>query len=121
MRLKDSKFTNLDEFSLPILWQGNLSHSYGLNIDEQDNVVKLLFLDNIFQVNKGAPAFDDIFLDYSLTVTYFESLWNLQRMESENYVEFALADSMDAGTINKITNTGDSKVDVWFKAYREAN
>ena len=118
-RIDSKNYLGLNEFLSPILWTGDLPSRHDLKIADQDSVLKILFLDTVRRERNDTNSFAEVFFDLNLTIEYFDSLWSLQRIETDMYVDFALDDAVNTKTINGFINTGSKAVDVWFAAYSE--
>jgi len=78
------------------LWSAEKPDRGILNNSDYQLLVELLFLDSIDREYSGLSGFDQLFPGFIKSKQFFNSLWQAQRIELDNSVEFALEEMAGA-------------------------
>jgi len=113
-RLHAEKDRESSDLAQPVVWSGEEADKSNLSSNDYESIVKLLFLDILKRELKEDSRFEIIFFDFSISDSYFDLFWTLQRIPLDMSVEIALQDSLATGTLDLLKQVGNERVKIWL-------
>lgn len=118
LRLQASANGNLSDLLQPIMWSGSEFDKTSLQHADLDLLVKIFFLDTLHRERGSDIEFSKVFPDFHVSANYFDSLWNIQRVQLDMSIEVAIEDAIESETVHSIDPTNNERIDELLSLYR---
>lgn len=117
-RLQASAGGGFSDLMQPIIWSGSEFDKTSLEHADLDMLTKLFFLDTLKRERSSEIEFSKPFSDLHISSDYFDSLWNIQRIQLDMSIEIAIDDAIESGTIHAIERTNNERINDLLDLYR---
>lgn len=118
LRLQALAGGDISDLLSPIIWSGSEFDKTSLQHEDLDLMAKIFFLDTLHRERVVEIEFSNAFPDFHVSVNYFDSLWNIQRVKLDMSIEVAIEDAIESGTIHSIGPTNNGRIDELLSFYR---
>lgn len=117
-RLRSLAGTDLSDLFQPIMWSGSEFDKTRLQHTDLDVLIKIFFLDTLLRERSSSNEFGKTFPEMTISASFFDAFWSLQRIQLDMSIEIAIEDSIESGTIHAIESTKNERVNELLDFYR---